>query len=77
MNYKTTTQANIPKKNDNVLNLFSPLINIAIIIAIFIGIIALILGHYLAIFRIRKETIKIRELLENSTMNNNDNKKND
>ena len=77
MNYKTTTQANIPGKNDSIIEIFAPLLKIEITIALIIGIIALIIGHYLAIFRIRKETIKIRKLLENSTMNDNDNKKND
>lgn len=54
-----------------------PPVIIILKIVFYIAIAIMIINHYLALFRIRKELIKIREILDNSPILNNDNKKND
>ena len=67
----------LAKDNDSILKIFEPLFGPFISIAIVIFGIWAIIAHYFAIFRIRKETIKIRELLEDSLLITNDNEKED
>lgn len=63
----------LPKDKDTILYVFTPMLSEIFKIAIIIAIIVMILSHYFALFRIKKELIKIRELLENSNLDGNNN----
>lgn len=67
----------LAKNNDNILQLFEPLLKPYLTVVIITALIIMGIAHYFALFRIRKEAIKIRELLEDSLLITDDNEKED
>jgi len=67
----------LAKNNDNILELLEPLLKPYLTIVIIAALITMRIAHYFALFRIRKETIKIRELLQDSLLITDDNEKED